>query len=219
MGVLQELTALARMRARAGEVGEVVVGPHHTAVRAGRRVGLAATPPGARPDGTVGTVGTEGPGGTDGPGAPPRDRLPGGPLTDLVGLTAAADPLHRAIGLAAVNAVLTPPGTAGPDLDVTGLLPRADVVTITAATLLDGGFTPLMERVPCHALVVMVGPTTPITPLLFDHGVDVLAGAVVTDPQALLRAVTAGHRDAGLPGLRRVLYARDGALVAREAIA
>lgn len=205
MGVLEELTALARMRARTGEVGEVVVGPHHTAVHAGRRIGLAATPPDAGPDG---------------PGAPPlRERLPAGPLTDLVGLTAAADPLHRAVGLAAVNAVLAPPGAPGPDLDATGLLPRADVVTITAACLLDGGFTPLMERVPCHALVVMVGPTTPITPLLFDHGVDVLAGAVVTDPGALVRAVAAGHGDARLPGLRRVLYARDGALRAREAIA
>lgn len=90
------------------------------------------------------------------------------------------------------------------------VLPRADVISITATTLLNGTFDALAPLFKPGALVVMMGPTTPLSPVLFDYGIDVLAGSRVTDPQAITTLVAQAsplHRPGGL---RRVTVTRPG---------
>ena len=43
-----------------------------------------------------------------------------------------------------------------------------------------------------EALVLVLGPSTPLSPALFDYGVHLLSGAVVQDVEAVLRAVSQG---------------------------
>jgi uncharacterized protein (DUF4213/DUF364 family) len=43
------------------------------------------------------------------------------------------------------------------------------------------------------AYVLLVGPSTPLAPLLFAHGVDALSGSVVADPQAVLGQLREPH--------------------------
>jgi uncharacterized protein (DUF4213/DUF364 family) len=43
-----------------------------------------------------------------------------------------------------------------------------------------------------NAIKVLVGPSTPLTPRLFDFGIDVLAGMVVEDEKPLWRTVREG---------------------------
>jgi uncharacterized protein (DUF4213/DUF364 family) len=84
---------------------------------------------------------------------------------------------------------------AGEDLPAEAaydVIPRADVVAITGTTLLNHTFESLMVLCRPEALVLVLGPSTPLSPVLFDHGVHILSGSVVEDIPAVLRAVSQG---------------------------
>lgn len=83
------------------------------------------------------------------------------------------------------------------------VIPQADVIGLTASTLLNGTFESLSKLFPAQALVVMMGPSTPLSPVLFDYGVTMLAGAWVTDPAVALRYVGQGSSLHRVPGIRR----------------
>ena len=59
----------------------------------------------------------------------------------------------------------------------------------------------------------MLGPTTPLSTLLFDYGVDVLAGARVTEPDVILHSVGQGSPLHRPRGLQRVTLARPNSPV------
>jgi len=40
--------------------------------------------------------------------------------------------------------------------------------------------------------IVMVGPTSPLSPILFDYGVDVIGGSNVVDPEKTIRSISEG---------------------------
>jgi uncharacterized protein (DUF4213/DUF364 family) len=79
------------------------------------------------------------------------------------------------------------PAHAAPDV-----IPQADVVAITSLTLLNGTFEPLVRLCRPEALVLLLGPTTPLSPLLFDYGVDILSGSVVQEIDSVLNTIAQG---------------------------
>jgi uncharacterized protein (DUF4213/DUF364 family) len=75
-----------------------------------------------------------------------------------------------------------------PDSAAEYLLPDQEVVFITATTLINKTLPRLLEL--CRgARVGLVGPSTPLTPLLFEHGLSALSGLRVADPAAVAEAV------------------------------
>jgi hypothetical protein len=72
------------------------------------------------------------------------------------------------------------------------VLPSAQVVAITAMTLANHTLPDLLAMCPPQAFIILLGPSTPLSPLLFDYGIEVLSGAVVTDIEAVLRTAAQG---------------------------
>ena len=71
-------------------------------------------------------------------------------------------------------------------------LPQADLVAITATTLINKTFQGLIDLCRPDATIIMVGPSTPLSPILYDYGIRILSGAEVTDPLAALTGVGQG---------------------------
>ena len=84
------------------------------------------------------------------------------------------------------------------------LLPQADVVAATSTTLVNRTLPDILDRVRPDAFVMLLGPSTPLTPRLFGLGIDLLCGTVIIDPEAVLTAVAQGAVTSQITGVRRV---------------
>ncbi len=87
---------------------------------------------------------------------------------------------------------LRPRGEDLPAQAALDVVPQADVLAITGTSLINRTFEKLMALRHPQALVLVLGPSTPLSPLLFDYGVDLLSGSVVEDVDAVLQAVSQG---------------------------
>ncbi|MGD8627377.1 MAG: DUF364 domain-containing protein [Anaerolineae bacterium] len=72
------------------------------------------------------------------------------------------------------------------------VLPRADVVALTSTSLLNHTADGLLDLCRPEATVLLLGPSTPLAPVLFEAGIDVLSGTVVDDLEAVLPSVSQG---------------------------
>lgn len=72
------------------------------------------------------------------------------------------------------------------------LLPRADLVAITGTALINGTMEDLLGYCRPDSIVMVLGPSTPLSPVWFDYGVDILSGTWVVDEKAVLRTVGQG---------------------------
>lgn len=97
------------------------------------------------------------------------------------------------------------PAETAPDI-----LPSCSVVAITAMTLLNGTFGRLMSEVAPEATVMLLGPSAPLSPVLFDHGIDVIAGTHVTAIGPVMEAIKEGanYRQIHRIGTQLVTLAR-----------
>lgn len=60
------------------------------------------------------------------------------------------------------------------------LLPKCKHLAITASALVNGSLPELLAMAP-QAYTVLIGPSTPFAPVLFEYGIDAMSGFVVDD--------------------------------------
>lgn len=96
------------------------------------------------------------------------------------------------------------PAEAAPDL-----IPQADVVAITAMTILNHTIDDLLALCRPQAKVMVLGPSAPLSPVLFECGVDFISGTVVTDEQELLLTIMQGGSALQAQGTRKVILCKE----------
>lgn len=70
--------------------------------------------------------------------------------------------------------------------DADEALAECDMVFITGLTLINDTFEQVIARTPNAAERILFGPTVPVSPLWFDHGITTVGSSLVKDPPALM---------------------------------
>jgi uncharacterized protein len=71
-------------------------------------------------------------------------------------------------------------------------LPQADIVAITGTALINHTLESLLALCPPGAFVMVLGPSTPLTPVLFNYGIHVISGTRVLDESSALLTIQQG---------------------------
>jgi uncharacterized protein (DUF4213/DUF364 family) len=81
------------------------------------------------------------------------------------------------------------------------ILPRVDIVGLTGTSFTNHTIERLLD-LSRGKFVVMIGPTSPLSPVLFDYGVDVIGGSQVVDPKKTIRSISEGATFRQIEGVR-----------------
>ncbi len=74
--------------------------------------------------------------------------------------------------------------------EVPTLLPKADVVAITSNSLINHTLEGILPYIDKNAFVAMVGPSTPLSSVLFDYGISMLSGVRIVNETVLYQSVS-----------------------------
>lgn len=85
----------------------------------------------------------------------------------------------------------SPPKNVYPDTSCEYLLPKCDIVLITGSSLVNKTL-PRQLELSKEAFTIVLGPSTPVSPVLFDYGVDVIAGSKVKNEEKVKRIISEG---------------------------
>ncbi len=83
-------------------------------------------------------------------------------------------------------------------------IPQADVVAITGTAFTNHTVEQLLRLCNPGAYVVILGDTSPLSPVLFDYGVNAISGTKVIDPELALRCVSEGATYRQIKGIQQL---------------
>jgi uncharacterized protein (DUF4213/DUF364 family) len=88
------------------------------------------------------------------------------------------------------------------------IIPKADVVAVTGSAFVNHSIEGLLKLCEPKAFVIVLGPSTPLSPILFDYGIDVISGTKVVDSETVLRHVCQGATFRQIKGVRLLTMKR-----------
>jgi len=89
------------------------------------------------------------------------------------------------------------------------LIPQAEVVALTGSALINHTLDGLLSLCRPGTTVIVLGPSTPLSPVLFDHGATIISGARVVDEEMVLRTVSQGATFQQVQGVQLLTLAPD----------
>lgn len=95
-----------------------------------------------------------------------------------------------------------------PEKEAERLLPQADVIGITGTAFTNHTIEPLLALCNPKTYVVILGDSAPLSPLLFDYGIDAVSGTRVVEPETVLRCVSQGATFRQIRGIRLLTMKR-----------
>jgi hypothetical protein len=87
-------------------------------------------------------------------------------------------------------------------------VPQADVVGITGMAFTNHTIEHLLSLCSPKAYIIVLGGTTPLSPILFDYGVNAISGTKVIDPEMVLRCVGQGATFRQVKGIKLLTMQR-----------
>lgn len=79
-----------------------------------------------------------------------------------------------------------------PEEDSAQYLPQSNVIAISSTTLINHTLEGLLPLCPKSSFTMLLGPTTPMTEVLFEHGIDMISGSLVVDTRRALTYIKQG---------------------------
>ncbi len=89
------------------------------------------------------------------------------------------------------------------------LIPKADVIGITGTAFTNHTIDYLLNLCNPDAYVVILGGTAPLSPILFDYGVNAISGTLVTDPDTVMLCVSQGATFRQIRGIRLLTMTKE----------
>jgi len=89
------------------------------------------------------------------------------------------------------------------------LIPQAEVVAITGSALINHTLDGLLNLCQPSAMVLVLGPSTPLSAVLFDHGADIISGTRVLDEASALRTISQGATFQQVEGVKLLTLADE----------
>lgn len=94
------------------------------------------------------------------------------------------------------------------EAEAENLIPKADVVGITGTAFINHTIERLLKLCEPKAYVVILGDTAPLSPVLFDYGIDAVSGTRVIDYELALQCVSQGATYQQIGGIRKLIMTR-----------
>jgi uncharacterized protein (DUF4213/DUF364 family) len=89
-------------------------------------------------------------------------------------------------------------------------LAKAHIIAITGSSLVNHTFDEVLAMCNPQATIMVLGPSTPLSPILFTHGISILSGAYVVDEEKTLLTIEQGGSYSQLQGVKRVTIFNQG---------
>jgi len=88
-------------------------------------------------------------------------------------------------------------------------VPQADLIAITGTAIINHSISGLLSLCKPDALVMILGPSTPLSPLLFEHGISFLSGSRIIDEEAAAMTIQQGAAFPQVKGVRLVTMSKE----------
>jgi len=95
------------------------------------------------------------------------------------------------------------------ELDIPTYLPKVDIAAITGTAITNHTFAGIKECLPKNSYNIILGPSTPLSPILFEYGMDMVSGTLVVDYECAKKYVLQATPTRYLQGVEMISIFRE----------